>query len=260
MMPSVLLVGANGNRLELTVAGYQFPTIEPHPWDSNWLNITVDVLNEHGAWTATDPSLATVDIAHLADWFDSVAEDRVEDPEIFFLELTIIFRLQRRSGDDVALRVWFQRWFRPPWAPNEGWESDVWVDLDVTTDDVRRAARDLREHLHEFPPPAGVRPGKVVSHVGDDGLRDGVVVAVSQDGSDARVQVRGGNGDRFEVCFSGVASISEHRAAGMRIYALAEMTGKPPLRRFVFFAHWDEPDDATLEVDAMTVAFEPLPG
>jgi hypothetical protein len=151
----MLLVGMNGNRLELLIGGYQFPAGADNKWDSNWLNITIDVLNERGSWTNTDPSLLTSDVEDLADWLESVAEDRAESSEITFLEPNISFGLCSRSGDNLTLRVWFELESRPTWAPSDvAGDRDLWVDLDVGSDDVRRAAHDLRDQLHGFPPRA----------------------------------------------------------------------------------------------------------
>ena len=49
----VLLRGSEGNELELTIAGYQFPDEERDPWDSNWLLVSVRVLAPEGSWAVT---------------------------------------------------------------------------------------------------------------------------------------------------------------------------------------------------------------
>lgn len=102
-------------------------------------------------------------------------------------------------------------------------------------------------------------PDDFVSYVGDPDLHDGEVVSVSRDGSDARVEVRGTSGRRYELAFAGAERVSQHRPVGMRLYALVEMRATPPLRRFVF-ANWDEEDNAALEVEAFELRCTPLPG
>jgi hypothetical protein len=72
------------------------------------------------------------------------------------------------------------------------------------------------------------------------------------------VIVQGGSGSQFEIGFSGVASITEDRAEGMMLYALAEMKAHPPLRRFVF-TNWDDEGDARLELVALDINCRPLP-
>lgn len=54
-----------------------------------------------------------------------------------------------------------------------------------------------------------------VAYVGDPDLHDGKVVAVSRDGPDARVEVLGGSGRRYEIFFSGVEPVSDRHAQGM---------------------------------------------
>jgi hypothetical protein len=154
----VLLVGTNGSRFELDVVGYQFPAIEDDEWDSNWLNITTHVQSERGSWSSTDPSLLTADIERLADWLDGVADGRAQDAEIDFMEPNLSFELRRASGNDVTVRVWFELESRPPWAPADAAGArDLWLDLDVSREDLRQAARDLRDQLDKFPPRALVR-------------------------------------------------------------------------------------------------------
>jgi hypothetical protein len=72
------------------------------------------------------------------------------------------------------------------------------------------------------------------------------------------VIVRGGSGSQFELGFSAVASLAQHRAEGMVLYAVVEMKADPPLRRFVF-TNWDDGDDARLELVAREIECRPFP-
>lgn len=113
---------------------------------------------ERGRWRSTDPSLLAGDVERLADWLEGGVEGPARDAEIDFLEPNLSFALYRASGDDVTLRVWFELESRPPWAPNDAAGArDLWLDLEVSSDDVRRAARDLREQLEKFPARAAAR-------------------------------------------------------------------------------------------------------
>jgi hypothetical protein len=100
--------------------------------------------------------------------------------------------------------------------------------------------------------------GDFVAFRGDADLHDGTVLSVQHDGDQAGVIVRGGSGSKFELGFSGVVSITQHHAEGMMLYALAEMSADPPLRRFVF-TNWDDEDDARLELVARDIDCRPLP-
>jgi hypothetical protein len=88
-----------------------------------------------------------------------------------------------------------------------------------------------------------------VGYVGDPDFHDGRIVSVEPNGGDLTVVVQGASGRRLLVSFSDVQSTSSKRPEGMVLYALSEMRGAPPWRRFSF-ANWDETDDAYLEVVA----------
>jgi hypothetical protein len=92
-----------------------------------------------------------------------------------------------------------------------------------------------------------------VGYVGDPDFHDGSVLAVEHRGGTARVRVRGASGRAFVVDFGGVRAVRANQAEGMALYALSELGGQPPVRRFAF-ANWDDDSPAYLEVDAETVA------
>jgi hypothetical protein len=91
-----------------------------------------------------------------------------------------------------------------------------------------------------------------VGYVGDAEFHDGSVLAVEQRGGMVRVRVRGAGGGVFVVEFGGVRAMRAARPEGMLLYALSELSGEPPLRRFTF-ANWDDDSEAYLEVDAETI-------
>jgi len=92
-----------------------------------------------------------------------------------------------------------------------------------------------------------------IGYVGDAAFHDGSVLTVEQHDDTTRVRVRGCSGKVFVVTFGGVRAVRAKRPEGMMLYALSEIRGEPPLRRFVF-ANWDDDDDASLEVDAENFA------
>jgi hypothetical protein len=63
---------------------------------------------------------------------------------------------------------------------------------------------------------------------------DGTVLSSDQEAGEARVIVRGGSRGNFEIRLPGVASLTDHGAEGMTLYAIAEMQTEPLLRRIVF--------------------------
>jgi hypothetical protein len=83
----VVLTGQNGHRLELELLGYQFPTIEDDEWGSNWLNIRVSATNGQGSWSATDPSMGTVDVAKVGRFGGGCGRRSLDEPSEEFLRL-----------------------------------------------------------------------------------------------------------------------------------------------------------------------------
>jgi hypothetical protein len=94
-----------------------------------------------------------------------------------------------------------------------------------------------------------VQRSSFVGYVGDPDFHDGSILTVDRRGDVVRVRVRGASGKTFIVHFSAVGAVRANQPEGMLLYALSEITCKPPLRRFVF-ANWDEDSKAHLEVDA----------
>ncbi|HMA38270.1 MAG TPA: hypothetical protein VKY74_27735 [Chloroflexia bacterium] len=93
-------------------------------------------------------------------------------------------------------------------------------------------------------------PGdKLVAYLGPANIHDGVVVAMQRQNGLMQVTIRGVDGQEIIIEFSGVESVTAHRAEGMMVYALAEMASPPPARRFVF-VNWDDEDEARLEIAA----------
>jgi len=88
-----------------------------------------------------------------------------------------------------------------------------------------------------------------IGYVGEPDFHDGSVLTVEQTEDSVRVRVRGASGKTFVAEFTGVRDVRSSRPEGMLLYALSELRGQPPFRRFVF-ANSDEQDEAALEIDA----------
>jgi hypothetical protein len=143
----VILEGANGERLELTLVAYQFPEVEDDMWDANWLEVRISAADDPDAWTADDPCLLTWEVDELADWLDAVAESRAPVAEIEFIEPSLM--LERIEVDGAAVvRVWFENALRPPEAPED---EDVLIDFEVAPAMLRAAAASLRAQRQRFP-------------------------------------------------------------------------------------------------------------
>jgi hypothetical protein len=148
-MRTMRLVGANGDQVELDIAGYQFPDIADEQWDSNWLNITTTATVDH---RSCDPSLLTMEVEELARWLESVADGKEVDRELEFMEPNLAFQLDEISGAEIHLRVWFEYESRPVWKADSVADAcDLAATLSLTAPKVRRAVEDLRRQLARFP-------------------------------------------------------------------------------------------------------------
>ncbi len=83
------LAASNKSALTLKIIGYEFPEIEGHRYDSNWLIVEVTVTHPEGSWTASDPSLLTFEVTRLADWLENINDGKKVDDTIYFTEPNI---------------------------------------------------------------------------------------------------------------------------------------------------------------------------
>src|SRR6266536_3133930 len=123
------LSSPNSTSFTLTIVGYQFPALATTPYDSNWLDIHVDVTTDQGTWSATDPCLLTYEVQQLADWLDAIGERRNDSSICSFTEPCLVFQLLAENHAQPTLRILFELELRPPWAPlKTASAEDVWID------------------------------------------------------------------------------------------------------------------------------------
>ncbi len=91
-----------------------------------------------------------------------------------------------------------------------------------------------------------------LGYIGDPDFHDGTILAFEQQSETVHVKVQGASGSLLLVVFSGVAGVRANNPEGMVLYALCELSGKLPLRRFAF-ANWDQDNAAFLEIDAESI-------
>jgi hypothetical protein len=141
------LHGLNGQALELSIMGYQFPS-GPTDWhDRNWLQVRIHVVHPRGSWRSTDPMLLTSEVLKLADWMDAVAKGEVTQDERPFTEPALRFEVGSH-----ALRIYFELESRPSWAKSDVTPSnDLWVEFPLAEVDLSGAAADLRRQLEQYP-------------------------------------------------------------------------------------------------------------
>ena len=149
----MLLRGAEGNELELAIAGYRFPDEARDPWDSNWLLVSVRVLSPEGSWSVVDPCLTTWEAKRLVSWLVHAAAREPSSAPMTFTEPNLTVVAGPVAGDPNAVRVRasFALELRPPWAHTVAGSDNLAVDLDVRRGDLARAAASLLSDLVEFP-------------------------------------------------------------------------------------------------------------
>jgi hypothetical protein len=149
----MFLRGAEGNELELRIAGYQFPDEERDPWDSNWLLVSLRALSPEGTWAVEDPCLTTWEAKRLVSWLVHAAAREPSAVPMTFTEpnLTVVAGPVAGDPDAVHVRASFALELRPPWAHTVAGSDNLTVDLEVRRGDLARAAASLLSDLVQFP-------------------------------------------------------------------------------------------------------------
>lgn len=134
-------------------------------WDANWLQVRGDITLADGkTWAFEDPCLTTWQARELGSWLREAAAGTVppsrvaggEPGELLeFLEPDIAFSMQGRADGRVRIRVYFSLEALPPWLQGTAEEPglfEYFVRLDVSADELTRAAESWLLDLAEFPP------------------------------------------------------------------------------------------------------------
>jgi hypothetical protein len=145
------LSASDGDYVDLQISRYQYAKAD-NQWDANWLQIRLEASRKGRTWTTTDPMLLTWDVKELADWLDEAAQMPEASSELGFPEPNLTFERRPDKNGKVDLTIWLELEARPRWA-HKGYvdERDFSVDLDLDTDQLTRAADDLRSQLERFP-------------------------------------------------------------------------------------------------------------
>ena len=145
------ITSPDGSSLTLTILGYGFPELKDAPYDSNFLNIQIDVVASQGAWTAIDHCLLTYEVNQIATWFDEIAHGNQVPTHLGFIEPMLDFHLIK-DAEKHWLRIYFEGFLRPPWAGSRTiGQMDLWVEFDVKEIDLPALAQELRLELQSYP-------------------------------------------------------------------------------------------------------------
>ena len=139
----------NDYSFTLTITGYQFPSLKDIEYDSNWLNIRIDVQHPDGDWTAHDPALLTYEVQEIANWFRDVAAGRRDKRSAEFLEPCLEFHFESNEDSSEVLKVKLAYEFRPPWS--KSWDDEFELTFPVAKINLVKAAEALERELARYP-------------------------------------------------------------------------------------------------------------
>ncbi len=104
------------SRFNLTVLGYQFPSVmaQTDPYDANWLMVKLHAETDAARWTSIDRCLLTSELRALAGWFLRVAAREVQvvtavtydhhaKDAITFVEPNVAFSVAAFPSDESAI-------------------------------------------------------------------------------------------------------------------------------------------------------------
>ncbi len=149
-------------RLELAVAGYEFPDIVTDLDDANWLIIRATLQSIHGAWRwqVEDAGALTWELNGCIQWLRALAFSQPTETEGWsFSEPDISFEVIRQDGGDaIGLAVNLMDEFQPPTnvlIPRQG--NVASLRFHTPPDVLSTFADGLAADLERFPQ-RGARP------------------------------------------------------------------------------------------------------
>ena len=140
------LQNTDGESLILWIDGYQFPQIENERYDSNWLNIGIEVQLKQGSWTTIDPSMLTMEVEQLIQWFIAMGAGKHQTDYFGFIEPCLRFKISGTIPCPLTVSFWAE--YRPPWADSTD-KFQLKIPLDQTT--LLAIINSLERMLAEFP-------------------------------------------------------------------------------------------------------------
>lgn len=134
----------------MSLLGYQFPELEDVEYDSNWLNVKIEVSHQRGKWSAIDPALLTYEVQWLIDWLRALSAGKYDKRHLWFTEPCLSFHLSPAEGDPDKLVIEFSHEFEPPWATKDPDEQHQ-IEFSLTSIDLIGAAQSLENQLRRYP-------------------------------------------------------------------------------------------------------------
>lgn len=94
----------DGETSELKIVGFEFPDSNDE-WDSEWLNIYLNIKSPVGNWRTVDPSLLVNEVYEIMEWFKMLADEgKTKKNFLEFLEPNLSFYLSDEvNGRQIKL-------------------------------------------------------------------------------------------------------------------------------------------------------------
>lgn len=155
------LVSPDGDELELSIVGYQFPDADDPRQRFSWNVVEGDAVHGHERWHFRWPALACDEPPLLVRWLRAVAAWAEAGPgggagpaptALGFTEPNLSFEvLDRRGATEVALRVGLDLEFRPPGVIGPRAGDPTFLTMRLRPGDLRRAAQELEVDIARYP-------------------------------------------------------------------------------------------------------------
>jgi hypothetical protein len=144
----MIFKGIDNQTVEFKVINYQFPdTKTPGDYDSNWLNIYINVNSNMGNWQTVDPSLSTSEFQSLIDWFNDLSVNKYG--QVFFMEPNLDFLCTKQGDEMKTIRICFDYESKPKSAKDIN--KKYFVDCLFTNNDLSEVAKELEKELAQYP-------------------------------------------------------------------------------------------------------------
>lgn len=155
------LVSSDGDELNLSIVGYQFPDAEDPRQRFSWNMVEGDAVHGHQRWHFRWPALTCAEPPVLVRWLRAVAAWAEVGPgggggpapaALEFTEPNLSFEVLDRSvATGVALRVGLDLELRPPGATGARAGHPTFLTLRLRPGDLRRAAQELEVDIAQYP-------------------------------------------------------------------------------------------------------------
>ncbi len=144
----MIFKGINNQTVEFKVTNYQFPDIKtPGDYDSNWLNIYINVNSNMGNWQTVDPSLLTSEFQSLIDWFKDLSVNKYG--QVFFMEPNLDFLCTKQGDEMKTIRICFDYESKPKSVKDT--DKEYFVDCVFTNHELLELSKELEKELAQYP-------------------------------------------------------------------------------------------------------------